>query len=186
MTAAGREAGVPPLTGRQLRMYRGAFLVILFSESFVFLTLFALRFLLVGLDRPDLSPVLAGLSTLLFLAASVTAWLALSGIRSDDRGGTTFNLAVSFGLGILAFALVVVESAAAPGEGTRFGDILGATTWIHGAHIVIGLVFLAALWSSTRLGRFTPQNHWVLEAGIRFWWFVTGAWLALYVVFYWL
>lgn len=192
-TPSGAEAEVriatspPPLSARQIRMYRGAFIVILVSESFFFVTLFAVRFLLVGLDRPaGLGLLLSSLATLLFLAGGVTAWLALGAVREGDHGAAVTNLGVSLLIGLLALALVVVEAVGAPGAGTRYGDILGATTWIHAAHIVTGLVFLAALWSSARRGRFTVQNHWVLEAGARFWWFVSAAWLALYVVFYWL
>lgn len=189
--AAARQAthiGPPqPLTGRQVRMYRGGFLLFLISESFLFVTLFAVRFLLVGMGRPaELSPLLATLATGLFLAGGVTAWLALGGVRAGDLGGMVWNAAATWVLGVAALAVVVVDAISSVGIGTRFGDIFQVTTWIHVGHILIGLIFLAAVWSAGRRARFSAENHWVVEAGVRFWWFVAATWAALYLVFYWL
>jgi heme/copper-type cytochrome/quinol oxidase subunit 3 len=69
---------------------------------------------------------------------------------------------------------------------SRFGGIYLATSGFHAIHIVVGLLFLAAVWSAGRRGRFSAVDHWLVEAGVRFWLFVVGVWAAIYVVFFWL
>lgn len=190
---AGRPAAravppLPPLGAQRLRMYRGGFWLFILAESFGFLTLFSLRFLLAGTDRPaELNGLLGGLVTLVFLASVVPAAGALRAIAVGDASAMAARLAAAFGLGLAALVLVVADwaiSTIAPAS--RFGGAYFATTGFHAIHIAVGLLFLAALWSSGRRGRFSPANHWLVEAGVRFWLFVVSAWVALYVVFFWL
>lgn len=181
-------AGPAPLTARQVRMYRGGFLAFLFSETFFFVTLFGIRFLMAGTVRPaELNLLLGAVITSVFAASAVTAWLALGAIRADDGGGLTTNAAATAVLGVAAAGLIVMSAVSSPiVSDPRFAEIFDATTWIHLAHIVIGLVFLAAIWSSGRRARFSAANHWMVEAGVRFWWFVSVTWLALYLIYYWI
>lgn len=176
------------LDERQLRMYRGAFWLVILSETFVFVALFAIRFLLAGAGHPaELNGLLGALVSAVFLGSLAPAVLAQRAIASGDAERMSRALAVAFGLGLLALGLIVLDWATLPIPATsRFGSAYIATTGIHALHIVIGLLFLAALWSSGRRGRFTPGNHWLVEAGVRFWGFVAAAWIALYAVFFWL
>jgi len=169
-------------------MYRGSFLLVILAESLGFLTLFSVRFLLAGLGRPaELSGVLGVLITLAFAGSAVPAARALGAIRAGDREAMVFRLGVALALGLTALWFVVADvltSTIAPAS--RFGGIFFATVGFHAIHIVVGLVFLAALGSSGRRGRFDAANHWLVEAGVRFWLFVVVAWFAVYVIFYWL
>lgn len=174
------------LTARQLRMYRGGFLVVLGTESIFFVTLFAVRFLIAGTGRPAELEALGGAAiTAVFALSAVPAGLALRAIRAGEVGRMRTNAATAFALGLLALGLIVSEMATRIGGlERRFAEIFGATAFIHGVHIVIGLLFLAAIWSAAGRGRFSAGDHWVVEAAVRFWWFVTLTWLGVYVVFY--
>ncbi|MFP5343970.1 MAG: heme-copper oxidase subunit III [Candidatus Limnocylindria bacterium] len=177
-----------PLDAHRLRMYRGSFLLVILTESLGFLTLFSVRFLLAGLGRPaELNGVLGIMITLAFAGSAVPAVWALRAIRAGDREAMVFRLDVALGLGLAAFWFVVADlSSSTIAPASRFGGIYFATIGFHAIHILVGLVFLAALRSSGRRGRFNAANHWLVEAGVRFWLFVVAAWLAVYIVFYWL
>lgn len=176
----------PPLDAHGLRMYRGSFLLVILAESLGFMTLFSARILLAGLSRAAELNVLSGvLISLAFVASAIPAAMALRSIRAGDVQAMAARLDVALGLGLAALLFVVADlfsSTIVPTS--RFGGIYLATIGFHAIHILVGLVFLVALRSSARRGRFTAANHWLVEAGVRFWLFVVAAWLAVYVVFY--
>lgn len=197
MSATGAQPSVPSvipatalprLDARRLRMYRGGFWLVIVAESIGFLTLFAVRFLVAGTGHPaELNLPLGTLITLVFAASAVAAAGGLRAIAANDARAMIGRLGTALGLGLGALVLVVADwatSSLAPAS--RFGGAYLATTLFHAIHIAVGLLFLAALWSSGRRGRFSAGNHWLVEAGVRFWLFVAAAWLALYVVFFWL
>jgi len=181
-------SALPPLDARRLRMYRGSFWLFILAESFGFVTLFSVRFLAAGTGHPpELNAGLGALISVLFGASAGSAVAGLRAIRRADPDRMLSSLGVAWGLGFTALFFVVVDwGSSTLDPASRFGGAYLATTLFHAIHIVVGLIFLAALWYSGRRGRFTPANHWLVEAGVRFWLFVSAAWLALYVVFFWL
>ncbi|MBP9692829.1 MAG: cytochrome c oxidase subunit 3 [Alphaproteobacteria bacterium] len=58
-------------------------------------------------------------------------------------------------------------------------------TGFHGAHVIIGTLFLIVCWFRTRLGQFTPDRHLGFEAAAWYWHFVDVVWLFLFVSIYW-
>lgn len=181
-------AAPPPPDAHRLRMYRGGFWLFVLAESLGFLTLFSVRFLIAGTGHPaEVNLALGTVITLVLAASAVAAAASLRAINASDSAAMVNRLAAALGLGLVALLLIVADWATLPlASASRFGGAYLATTVFHAIHIAVGLVFLAALWSSGRRRRFGPANHWLVEAGVRFWLFVTAAWLALYVVFYWL
>ena len=94
-------------------------------------------------------------------------------------------LRLTFWLGVLALAGIVFDwTTLGFAPSSRFGGTYLLATLYHAIHIVAGLITLAALWSSGRRGRFSPENHWVVEAGALLWNFVVVTWVALFAVFY--
>lgn len=181
-------SALPPLDARRLRMYRGSFWLFILAESFGFVTLFSVRFLAAGTGHPpELNVGLGAAITVAFAGSAAAAVLGLRAIRTGDAPTMSARLELALGLGVAALALVVGDWATTTLDpASRFGGAYLATTGFHAIHIVVGLIFLAALRASGRRGRFSPENHWLVEAGVRFWLFVVAAWLALYVVFFWL
>ncbi|NJD29911.1 MAG: hypothetical protein FIA92_16665 [Chloroflexi bacterium] len=186
--SAVSAAALPPLDARRLRMYRGGFWLVILAESIGFLTLFSVRFLVAGTGHPaELNLPLGTLITLVFAASAVAAAGGLRAIAANDARAMIGRLRTALELGLVALILVVADWASSSlAPASRFGGAYLATTLFHAIHIVVGLLFLAAIWSSGRRGRFSAENHWLVEAGVRFWLFVAAAWFALYVVFFWL
>jgi heme/copper-type cytochrome/quinol oxidase subunit 3 len=169
-------------------MYRGSFWLFILAESFGFLALFAIRFVLVGTGRaPELNGALGGFVTLVFASSAVAATAGLRAIHGGDTRTMATRLGLAFSLGLVALSLVVADWATSTiPPASRFGGIYLGTTGFHAIHIVVGLLFLAAVSSAGRRGRFDAGEYWLVEAGVRFWLFVTAAWAALYVVYFWL
>lgn len=174
------------VSDRQLRMFRGTFGLLLLSEAMIFVTVFGLRFVFAGRVVPAGVNWAVGIGITALLAISWwPARAALRAARSDRSREAAPWLLATFGLGLLALALIVLDwSTIAVPPASRFGGAYLLGTGYHALHIVAGLVATLALAVSARRGRFSSQNYWVVEAGVWLWWFVIASWLALFVVFY--
>jgi cytochrome c oxidase subunit 3 len=68
------------------------------------------------------------------------------------------------------------------------GHIYGATffmaTGFHGAHVIIGTIFLAVCLYRVYQGHFTPQQHLGFEFAAWYWHFVDVVWLFLFTAIY--
>lgn len=58
-------------------------------------------------------------------------------------------------------------------------------TGFHGAHVMIGTLFLCVCWVRAYFGQFTPERHIGFEAAAWYWHFVDVVWLFLFVSVYW-
>ena len=57
-------------------------------------------------------------------------------------------------------------------------------TGFHGAHVIIGTLFLSVCWFLAYFNQFTPDHHIGLEAAAWYWHFVDVVWLFLFVFIY--
>ncbi len=68
------------------------------------------------------------------------------------------------------------------------GNIYGATffmaTGFHGAHVIIGTIFLIVCLFRAYLGHFTPTQHLGFEFAAWYWHFVDVVWLFLFACIY--
>jgi cytochrome c oxidase subunit 3 len=68
------------------------------------------------------------------------------------------------------------------------GNVYGATffmaTGFHGAHVIIGTIFLAVCLLRVMKGQMTPKQHFGFEAAAWYWHFVDVVWLFLFAVIY--
>jgi heme/copper-type cytochrome/quinol oxidase subunit 3 len=168
-------------------MYRFGFGLFLLAEAMIFLTLFASRFVLAGLGRPrELSEVAAAALTLLMWLSVVPALGALRAARRGDAAALVRSLLLTMSLGILLLAGAAVEwsQLGAISMGSRFGGVFFTSLGAHAVHTFAGVLVLAGIAASAARGRFTPASHFAVEAGIAFWLFLVGVWIALYAVFY--
>ncbi|MEJ2287420.1 MAG: cytochrome c oxidase subunit 3 [Deinococcales bacterium] len=175
------------LSARQVRMYWGGLWLLLLSEAMIFVTVFAVRFLMAQATvSPDVNKLLGGLITLIFLLSLVPARGAVREIRQGRNDLAGRSLGITNLLGILAFAGVIVDFFTAKLDpGSRFGESYFLATGYHALHIFVGIIVLSALWSSARRGRFSVNNHWSVEGGVMFWNFVVLMWVLLYVIYFW-
>ncbi len=175
------------LTARQIRMYWGSFWLIILSESMIFVTVFAVRFLMAfGNVSPDANRLVGGLITLVFVASVVPARSAVRAIRSGHNDTAARSLLTTAFMGLLAFAGVIADLVTVHLDpSSRYGESYFLATGYHALHIFIGLLVLFALASSARRARFNVNNYWSVEAGAVFWYFVVILYIVLYGILFW-
>ena len=65
-----------------------------------------------------------------------------------------------------------------------YGSSFFMATGFHGAHVIIGTIFLAVCLLRLLAGQFTPTKHFGLEAAAWYWHFVDVVWLFLFTFVY--
>ena len=104
----------------------------------------------------------------------------------DDREGLKWGLWLTIVLGMLFTCVQAYEySHAAFGfKGNIYGATFFMATGFHGAHVIIGTIFLAVcLWRAYQ-GQFTPRQHLGFEFAAWYWHFVDVVWLFLFACIY--
>lgn len=134
--------------------------------------------------RPSLTLALP--NTILLLASSVAAWWGERNVRRNKPDAALAGLALAFALGTI-FAVVQGYEWAAKAYSIRsssYGALYFVTTGFHMAHVIIGLVILAALWGWTMAGKFGPRRNLHVAAGVLYWHFVDAVWLLVFATYY--
>lgn len=137
-----------------------------------------------GLERPDI--LLPGINTILLVSSSVTMQLAVWAAKRGDRGKLVRWLSITLLLGA-AFISIQGYEYVNNGFGLRdgvFGSTFYTLTGFHGAHVLIGLIFIAIVANRARLGLVNAQHHTAVEAGSYYWHFVDVVWLFLFSTLY--
>lgn len=185
-SAAVAPAGIPALSQRNRRMYRGGIWLVIVAETMVFVTLFSTRFLLAGRGGPvGPGDAVGATITVALVLSLIPAGLALSRIAAGDAASMSRHLGLTAALAVAALAIIVYDWATLSfPAGSRFGGSYILSTGYHAAHIVVGAIWLAAAAVAGRRGAYTGNNHWVVEGGVRFWYFVVAMWIGLYAVFF--
>ena len=127
------------------------------------------------------------INTLILLCSGAAAtWAHHALVHEDNREDMKWGLILAIALGVIFTGFQAYEySHAAFGFG---GNIYGANffmaTGFHGAHVVIGTIFLAVCLLRLQRGAFTPQKHVGFEAAAWYWHFVDVVWLFLFFSIY--
>jgi cytochrome c oxidase subunit 3 len=161
------------------------------SEVMLFSALFAAYFVIrsdsgawppenFGLERPEI--LLPGFNTLLLVSSSVTMQLGVRAAARGDRGRLLRWLVATVGLGVVFLGIQAYEYA---NNGFGLGDgVFGSTfytlTGFHGAHVLVGLLFIAIVANRARRGLVTADRHTAVEAASYYWHFVDVVWLFLF------
>jgi cytochrome c oxidase subunit 3 len=162
------------------------------SEAALFAFLLFAYFYLGATNRPGwlLEPApslnLALPNTLLLLASSVLAWFGERGILSMKRVRALLGFGIAFLMGA-GFAVVQLLEWRAKTYGlgaSSYASLYFVTTGFHMAHVVVGLVILAALFLWTALDYFSPRRRLVVSAGVLYWHFVDIIWLFVFTTYY--
>ena len=127
------------------------------------------------------------LNTIILLTSSTTVTWAHHALRKGDYRNLKLGLWVTVLLGLTFSGIQAAEYAEA---GFAFsGGIYGSTffmaTGFHGAHVIIGTIFLAVCLIRSYRGHFKPDHHFGLEAAAWYWHFVDVVWIFLFVSIYW-
>lgn len=129
------------------------------------------------------------IETLLLLASSFTAGLAVLAIRQHDRYQLVWWLIVTFLLGAAFLTMEISEFSSLIREGhgwqasgflTAFFTLVGT----HGLHITIGLVWLIALIAQALSGAITPAFTKRMILFSLFWHFLDIVWVFIFSIVY--
>ncbi len=128
------------------------------------------------------------INTLILLCSGAAATWAHHALvhENNNRAAMKQGLALAVILGVMFTFFQGYEYAHA-GFGFA-GNIYGASffmaTGFHGAHVIIGSIFLLICLIRTYQGDFTPEAHIGFEAAAWYWHFVDVVWLFLFAAVY--
>jgi cytochrome c oxidase subunit III len=126
------------------------------------------------------------LNTLILLTSGTTVTWAHHALLHNDRKGLKRGLVLTILLGLTFTCVQAYEYMHAPFGFS--GNIYGATffmaTGFHGAHVIIGSIFLIVCLIRAMAGQFTSKQHLGFEFAAWYWHFVDVVWLFLFACIY--
>jgi len=126
------------------------------------------------------------LNTFILLCSGTTVTWAHHALIHGDREGLKQGLWCTILLGVLFTSIQAYEYSQAPFTfaGTIYGATFFMATGFHGAHVIIGTIFLSVCLARAYKGDFTPKQHFGFEAAAWYWHFVDVVWLFLFASIY--
>jgi cytochrome c oxidase subunit I+III len=125
-------------------------------------------------------------NTILLLASSGAAWWGERGILTRRRSQALLGFGLAFVMGAVFAIVQWYEWHAKPFSfGTsNYASLYFVTTGFHMAHVLVGLLVLAALFLWTVLDYFSPRRRLTVTAGVFYWHFVDIVWLFVFTTYY--
>ena len=127
------------------------------------------------------------INTLILLCSGAAAtWAHHALVHENNRKDMRNGLILAIVLGVFFTVLQAYEySHAAFGfSGNIYGANFFMATGFHGAHVIIGTIFLFVCLLRLQAGQFTPTKHVGFEAAAWYWHFVDVVWLFLFASIY--
>jgi cytochrome c oxidase subunit 3 len=126
------------------------------------------------------------LNTLILLTSGTTVTWAHHALLEGDRKGLVRGLALTIVLGLTFTCVQAYEYAHAAFnfKGNIYGATFFMATGFHGAHVIIGSIFLIVCLMRALKGQFTPKQHLGFEFAAGYWHFVDVVWLFLFACIY--
>ena len=125
-------------------------------------------------------------NTLILLTSGCTVTWAHHALLKNDRRGLVIGLVLTVLLGIAFTICQAIEYSHAGFSyaGHSYGSTFFMATGFHGAHVIIGTMFLTVCLIRAINGAFTPKQHFGFEAAAWYWHFVDVVWLFLFACIY--
>nr|QAV59297.1 cytochrome c oxidase subunit 3 [Cephalodiscus hodgsoni] len=186
-------------TSSVLGYYKAGFILFLISEAFLFFSFIwsyvhfgCMSLVQVGCYWPPrgVVPIDAWgwpfFGTCLLLSSGVSSQVAHGYLKIGDKVGCFFWMVVTVILGVWFVIVQGKEFSTAKFSmaDTVFGGCFFIVTGCHGAHVLVGLVFLLVNLFRMVVGGYWPSNHWGFRAGLWYWHFVDGIWIVVWSVLY--
>lgn len=178
-----------PQESSELRAIRGGFGLFLASESVVFVTLIAARYLTAGGNIGPWSEWLGVIITLFMVISGIMTRSGRQAIVRGDNRAMQRRIRTGFGFGVLAVAGIWLQWILFAQQGV---NVTLPTAEVY--YVLTGIWMLFAilsgfgLWAATvrgrRIGGYTVDNHWDVDASAFFWMFTCLAWIVMYIVLY--
>lgn len=125
-------------------------------------------------------------NTLILLLSGCTVTWAHHALLENQRRTLAIMLTITIILGATFTALQAYEYGHAQFQfaGHIYGSTFFMATGFHGAHVIIGTIFLAICLFRVLAGHFSPKQHFGFEAAAWYWHFVDVVWLFLFAAIY--
>ena len=126
------------------------------------------------------------INTVILLTSGTTVTWAHHALVHGDRDGLKKGLMLTIALGLVFTTIQAYEygHAAFAYSGHIYGATFFMATGFHGAHVIIGTIFLIVCLMRAMRGDFTPRQHFGFEAAAWYWHFVDVVWLFLFTCIY--
>lgn len=123
---------------------------------------------------------------ILLLSATSLTWAHDAVLRHHNKD-VVLGLLITIVLGAVFTCVQAYEYAHASFtmDQNIYGSVFYMLTGFHGAHVIIGTIFLIVCYFRARKEAFTPKVHVGFEAAAWYWHFVDVVWLFLFVFLYW-
>lgn len=125
------------------------------------------------------------MTVILLSSAGAVTW-AHGRLLKGDRRGLKIGLAITIALGIIFTCVQAYEFLNAKFDYSQniYGAVFFMATGFHGAHVIIGTIFLSVCLLRAFLGQFTSSEHLGLIFAAWYWHFVDVVWLFLFTFVY--
>ncbi len=125
-------------------------------------------------------------NTLILLLSGTTVTAAHHSLQHDKMDNAKFMLLLTIILGVAFTCLQVYEYSLAQFtfDGTVYGSAFFMATGFHGAHVVIGTIFLTVCLLRLYAKNMTAKKHLGFEFAAWYWHFVDVVWLFLFAFVY--
>lgn len=126
------------------------------------------------------------INTLILLLSGTTVTAAHHALQHDKLDNAKFMLILTIILGVMFTCLQAYEYSEAQFtfDGTLYGSAFFMATGFHGAHVVIGTIFLTVCLFRLYAKNMTAKKHLGFEFAAWYWHFVDVVWLFLFVSIY--
>jgi len=125
-------------------------------------------------------------TTVLLSRGATITWAHMALLRSE-RFEVHISLGITISLGCLFTILQWIEYSFSTFSmaDSVYGSTFFLATGFHGLHVVIGTLFIIAIWIRHMLGHFSRTHHFGFEGRAWYWHFVDVVWLFLFLCIYW-
>jgi cytochrome c oxidase subunit 3 len=127
------------------------------------------------------------INTLILLCSGAAAtWAHHALVHENNRQDVKWGLSIAIALGLLFTFFQGYEyyHASFGFAGNIYGASFFMATGFHGAHVIIGTIFLFVCLMRVLKGHFTPTQHVGFEAAAWYWHFVDVVWVGLFIFVY--
>lgn len=126
------------------------------------------------------------INTLILLLSGTTVTAAHHALQHNKMDNAKFMLLLTIILGVAFTCLQAYEYSVAQFtyDGTLYGSAFFMATGFHGAHVVIGTIFLTVCLFRLYANNMTAKKHLGFEFAAWYWHFVDVVWLFLFAFVY--
>jgi len=171
-----------------------AMIFTVFTEGSLFVyLLFSYYYLAVQPHPPGTFPqggqpalLLASIDTVILLLSSVAVGWAQMSIERNSKARLVVGLGIGTLLGLLFLVIQWKEWQDKPFTlaSSAYSSLYFVVTGFHMAHVVVGVLMLAALTFWSAEGRFNSRRFAHIHIGALYWHFVDVVWLTVFFTFY--